>query len=259
MPSQSTLATSLRQLHIPGKPIILTNVYDAVSARAVAALPATQALATASYAVAASAGISDDDMTLETNLAAIRGVSTVAKEFGLPLTVDWQDGYGRRLEEGVGKILDLGVVGVNLEDCDKETQKMLPIDIASERVKKVLNIARTRGISDFVVNARTDILIHGGAISDAIVRGKSYLDAGATTVFVWGGSNRGGITETEVVELTRAFDGRLNVALKVDPGNLTAKDLANIGVARLSIGPTLQVKAMRFLSEEAEKVLSRRN
>jgi 2-methylisocitrate lyase-like PEP mutase family enzyme len=259
MPAQSALATSFRQIHIPGKPVILTNVYDAVSARAVAALPGTQALATASYAVAASAGISDDDMTLETNLAAVRGISTVAKEYGLPLTVDWQDGYGKRLEEGLQKILDLGVVGVNLEDCDKETQKMLPIEEASQRVKQVLDIAKSRGISDFVVNARTDALIHGGPISDAITRGKAYLAAGATTVFVWGGSDRGGITEREVVELTRAFDGKLNVALKVDSGNLTPKDLAKIGVARMSIGPTLQFKAMRFLSEEAEKVLSSRN
>jgi 2-methylisocitrate lyase-like PEP mutase family enzyme len=225
----------------------------------VAALPGTQALATASYAVAASAGISDDDMALETNLAAVQGISKVAKEYGLPLSVDWQDGYGKRLEEGVGKILDLGVVGVNLEDCDKDTQKMLPVEEASQRVKKILDIAKSRGISDFVVNARTDTLLHGGSISDAIERGKSYLASGATTVFVWGGSNRGGITEKEVVELTRAFDGKLNVALKLEPGNLTARDLAKIGVARMSIGPTLQFKAMRFLSEEAEKVLLGRN
>lgn len=41
MAAQSTLATILRNLHIPGKPILLTNVYDAVSARTVTALPGT--------------------------------------------------------------------------------------------------------------------------------------------------------------------------------------------------------------------------
>jgi 2-methylisocitrate lyase-like PEP mutase family enzyme len=75
---------------------------------------------------------------------------------------------------------------------------------------------------------------------------------------VWGGSIRGGITESEVVELTRAFDGKLNVALKTDPGNLTAKDLSKIGVARLSIGPTLQFVAMKTYAEEAEKILNSR-
>jgi 2-methylisocitrate lyase-like PEP mutase family enzyme len=60
-------------------------------------------------------------MRLETNLNAVRAISPVAKEFGLPLSVDWQDGYGDRLEEGIEKLLQLGVVGINLEGCDKET------------------------------------------------------------------------------------------------------------------------------------------
>src|SRR5271169_2721476 len=124
MSAQNTLATTLRSLHIPGRPIILTNVYDAVSARAIAAIKGTQALATASYAVAAAAGLADKEMTLETNLAAVRAIAPVAKEYGLPLTIDWQDGYGERLEEGIEKLLDLGVVGINLEDCNKETEKL---------------------------------------------------------------------------------------------------------------------------------------
>jgi 2-methylisocitrate lyase-like PEP mutase family enzyme len=197
-------------------------------------------------------------MTLETNLNAVRAISPIAKQYGLPLSIDWQDGYGDRLEEGIEKILQLGVVGLNLEDCDKATQKMIPVNEAAERVKRVLAVAKKNGVEDFVVNARTDTLIHGGPVSDAITRGKSYLAAGATTVFVWGGSIRGGITKSEVVELTRAFDGKLNVALKTDPGNLTVKDLSKIGVARLSIGPTLQFVAMKTYAEEAEKILNSR-
>ena len=63
------------------------------------ALPETTALATASYAVAAAAGLEDDDLTLEINLAAVKGIAKVAKQFNLPLTVDFQDGYGDKLEE----------------------------------------------------------------------------------------------------------------------------------------------------------------
>ena len=145
MAAQNALATTLRQLHVPGKPLLLTNVYDAVSAKAVAALPGTRALATASYAVAPAAGVTDDAMTLETNLNAVRSISPVAKEYGLPLSVDWQDGYGDRLEEGVEKLLRLGVVGINLEDCDKATQKMLPINEAAERVKESLPLRKITG------------------------------------------------------------------------------------------------------------------
>ena len=258
MVAQKVLATTLRKFHVPGQPIVLTNVYDAVTAKAIAELPGTTALATASYAVALAAGTEDDDMTLEINLNAVRAISPIAKKFGLPLSIDWQDGYGNRLEEGIEKILELGVVGINLEDCDKETQKMMPINVATERVKRVLAVAKKSGVDDFVVNARSDTLLHGGTIADAIARGKSYLAAGATTVFVWGGSIRGGVTKSEVEELSRAFDGRLNVALKTAPGNLTIKDLSKIGVARLSIGPTLQFAAMKTYAEEAEKIMSTR-
>lgn len=258
MPAQNTLATTLRRLHIPRKPLLLTNVYDALSARAVAALPATRALATASYAVAASAGVSDDDLTLEMNLAATRGISKVAKEYGLPLTVDWQDGYGERLEEGITKILELGVVGINLEDCDKESQKMMSIEVAAERVKRVLATAKAAGVDDFVVNARTDALVHDGPVSEAINRGKAYLEAGATTVFVWGGSSRGGITREEVKQLVEVFDGRLNVSLKMAAGGLKVKELANLGVARISVGPALQFMAMEKFGEEAEKLMATR-
>lgn len=60
-------------------------------------------------------------MTLETNVAAVRAIALVAKEYGLPLTADWQDGYGDKLEEGMAKLLDVRVVGINLEDSDRET------------------------------------------------------------------------------------------------------------------------------------------
>ena len=255
MTAASTLATTFRKFHIPGKPILLINIYDAVTARAVAELPRTRALATASYAVALAAGVTDDDMTMETNLAAVTAVAGVAKEKGLPLSVDWQDGYGSRLEEGIEKLLDNGVVGINLEDCDKSTQKMIAVDDAADRVRRVLAVAKKRGVDDFVVNARTDILDHDGPVSEADTRGRAYLAAGATTVFVWGGSIRGGVTKKEVIELSEAFDGKLNVSLKTAPGNLTAQDLAQIGVARLSIGPALQFVVADVFAREAEKLM----
>ena len=50
--------------------------------------------------------------------------------------------------------------------------------------------------------------------------------------------------ESEVIKLTQAFGGRLNVVMKLEEGNLTLKDLQRIGVARISLRPALQTKAM---------------
>lgn len=257
MSAQNTVAKAFRSLHIPGKPIILTNVYDAPSGNVVASLPKVKALATASYAVAAAAGIDDDDMTLETNLAAVRAIAPIARKYRIPLTVDWQDGYGDRLEEGIAAIIQVGVVGINLEDCNKAKQKMYTEVEAVQRITRALETAKKQGVPEFVVNARTDALIHNGTLSEAISRGKAYLEAGATTVFVWGGSIRGGITKEEVKKLVQALGGRLNVSMKLSSDGLTVKELEELGVARISIGPALQFKAMQALGTEANKILER--
>ena len=254
MTELNQLALNLKSLHRPGQPLVLTNVYDILSAEAVASLPSCKALATASYAVARTWGTEDDDMTMETNFAAVDGIEKAARKFGKPLTVDLQDGYGDKLDQAIKGLIDRGVVGANLEDCDKETQRMYSPERAAERVERAVEVARSAGVSDFVLNARCDTLIHGGEIEEVVERGKKYLAAGATTVFVWGGSKRG-LSREEVAHLVEAFGGRLNVSLKMAANGLTVSQLANIGVARISVGPQIQIRAMKVFANEADLLL----
>jgi 2-methylisocitrate lyase-like PEP mutase family enzyme len=248
-------AQVLKSLHQrPHKPLVLANVYDILTARAVAELPSCEALATASYAVARAAGTTDDEMTLDVNLAAVQGIATVSREFNKPLTVDIQDGYGSQLEDAIGKLLDLGVAGINLEDCDKVTGKMHDVETAVGRIQRTLDVARKRNVPDFVVNARCDVLVQGGEISEVLERGKKYLEAGATTMFVWGGKR--GVSRAEVEQMVKVFGGRLNVSLKMSADGLTIKELAEIGVARISVGPALQFVAMKAFQSEAEKLFA---
>ncbi|KAH8911979.1 Phosphoenolpyruvate/pyruvate domain-containing protein [Coniochaeta sp. PMI_546] len=251
--TQNALAQSFKALHKPHSPIILANVYDGASARVVASLPAAKAVATASYAVAAAVGVKDNDLTLEANLRATRNIASAMREFNKPLTVDFQDGYGEQLEDGTAELVRAGVVGINLEDYDNAANKPYSTSEAAERIRKVLEKARSLGVPDFVVNARCDTLVHGGDMSEVIARGQAYLAAGATTVFVWGGPGRG-VSRAEVVRLVEAFDGRLNVLMKLADG-LTARELADIGVARISLGPSLQLAAMEALKKEAQRAL----
>ena len=247
-------ASTLKSLHKPGNPLVLANVYDALSAEAVAALPSCSALATASYAVARAAGLSDDDLTLEINLAAAQAISKIALSHGKPLTVDTQDGYGDRLAEAITKLIALDVVGINLEDYDRE-RGFFSVDEAVDRIKTVLTTAKAKGISDFVVNARCDVLVHGGSLEETISRGQKYLDAGATSVFVWGGRQRG-TSKAEVEKLVEAFQGRLNVSFKLGAADgLSVKELAQIGVSRISVGPAIQTAVYEKLGEVAKGLL----
>jgi 2-methylisocitrate lyase-like PEP mutase family enzyme len=225
----------LEDLHQPHSPVVFTNIHDAASAKAVVSLPSAKALATAGYAVAAAAGLGDDDLTMEINIAAATRIASVIKDFQKPLSVDFQDGYCDPLEDGVRQLLQAGVAGINLEDYNNTTKKMYSLDEAASRIRRVMDVAQSAGVPDFVVNARFDTFLHRGELEEVIQRGQRYLAAGATT----------------------AFDGRLNVLLKLSPDGLAIPELADIGVARISIGLTLQLKAMEKLKEEAENILKK--
>jgi 2-methylisocitrate lyase-like PEP mutase family enzyme len=258
MSYQNNIAKAFKALHKPGKPLILTNVWDAITAKTVASLPATKALATASYAIAAAAGVPDEELTLDINLRAVEAIAKVAKENTLPLSVDFQDGFGDQLEEGLRAVIKLGAVGINLEDFDRQTNALFPVEEAQERIRKVMEVAKEEGVPDFVINARTDALFStpNDGIDEAIARGKAYLDAGAANIFIWGGPSRKGWSKEDVSKASKALEGRLNVLLiTIQSDGLSVKEIGEVGVCRISVGPQLMLKVMGLLAEEADAIL----
>jgi 2-methylisocitrate lyase-like PEP mutase family enzyme len=251
---QNTLAITLKSLHKPGNPILVTNIWDPLSATAVASLPSTAAVATASAAVAKALNLDDDALTLEQNLAAVRLIAAAVQPFNKPLTVDFQDGYAENLEQGVKELIGLGVVGINLEDFAREMSDLYPVATACERIKRVLATASALGVPDFVINARTDALVAGRELEEAIERGKAYLEAGAHTVFIWGGGKRGGMSREEVAKACEALGGRVSVKLNWIKGGLSVKELGEIGVARVSLGPELMVRSLELVKDEVGRI-----
>jgi 2-methylisocitrate lyase-like PEP mutase family enzyme len=251
-------AKAFKALHIPGTPLLLANVHDATSARIVASLPQCRALASASYALAKTIGVEDEQLTLDQNLRLLAPISAVAHEFGLPLTVDIQDGYGDRLEEAIRRVIvELGAVGVNLEDSHHEDGSMMGEEEAVERVKRAVQVAREVGVPDFVVNARSDTFLMGGDLDESIRRGKRYLEAGATTVYVFWPLDKDAVEE-DVKRVVDALGGRVNLnprkESQVQSKTLTSADLARLGAARVSVGPMLYRVAVQALTAAANEV-----
>ncbi|PLN85698.1 phosphoenolpyruvate phosphomutase-domain-containing protein [Aspergillus taichungensis] len=247
-------AKAFKDLHRPSQPVVLANVYDGISAKTVAGLPTSKALATASWAIAESAGMPDEELTLEENIRATKIIATVIKGSGKPLTVDLQDGYGDRLKDAIKQVIGAGAIGANLEDYDNANKRLYSAADAASRVKHALAIAAALGVPDFVVNARCDALLYGGTFEDVISRGQAYLAAGATSVFVLGPLHQahpGELEKDQITKLVQAFDGRVNLV----PGEKSTKELAALGVSRISVGPDLQMCAMKALKKEAEKFL----
>jgi 2-methylisocitrate lyase-like PEP mutase family enzyme len=278
----NSYAITLKKLHVPGNPIVFANIYDLASTLALLSLnqpppgspspekPLVKAVATASAAIAGTLGIVDEDLSLRQNLDAISAISPFVRSAGFPLTVDLQDGYGKDLELAVREAIRAGAVGSNIEDSYPEKgfgvgwAALRGTDEQCERIRRVLEIAREEGVEDFVVNARTDVLRLDPApegcddrmmLAVAVGRGRAYLDAGATCVFVWGGTKRG-ISRMEVETFVKELDGRVAVKLADGEMGLPVRELADLGVCRISVGPSLWMEAMNAVKKGAERILN---
>jgi 2-methylisocitrate lyase-like PEP mutase family enzyme len=233
-------ALTLKALHEAPEILRVVNVWDAISAKVVADLPGTRAIATAGHSIAASLGYPDGGMPLDVALAAAR---TVVEAVDLPVTADLDDGYDDPAET-VRRAIGLGVVGANVED------RLRPFEESVARVRAITAAAEAEGVA-FQLNARTDALVRGGdrpveeKVADAVARGRAFLDEGAALVFVPGAVDRS-VVERLVEGLGR---GRLSVIGL--PGALPAAEYEALGVARISYGPLTQRVALQALRDLA--------
>jgi 2-methylisocitrate lyase-like PEP mutase family enzyme len=231
MTTTAEKAELLRSLHVPGSPLIVTNVWDAVTARIVAAAPGVRALASASHAVSFAHGVNDGEgLSLEQALTAAK---TIVDAVELPVSIDFEKGYARdvaQLGDNIARLIGAGAAGLNLEDSIGEAKAPLfPIDEAVARVAAVRSAAVTAGVP-LVLNARVDTLAGGGEWSDAITRANAYLDAGADVVFVLGLG-----TEDLVKRALDEIDGKVSVIS--GPTSVPLTRLAELGISRVSFGP----------------------
>lgn len=239
---------AFKALHIPGDPLILVNIWDAGSAKAVAAAGA-RAIATGSYGVAGAQGRADgEDFPLEDvfeNLARILSVTD------LPVTIDMESGYGAdpaAVGVSVARAREAGAAGINMEDRLPGETALLPIAEAAARYRA----AADTGI---FVNARcdtfrgADVAQDGDALVAATLeRARAYADAGAGSLFVpflLDPKCIGAICDASP----------LPVNILRGKGGPTHTDLAGLGVARISHGHQPWAAAMAWLTAQAQQVL----
>lgn len=250
MSNANTRARTFRALHQPGRPLILFNIWDVGSAKAVAAAGAL-ALATGSWSVAAANGFADGEkMPLEFALANLRRITAATP---LPVTVDLESGYGdsaQAVGRTVAAAIDAGAIGCNLEDSLPADGSLRDAREQAERYRQARAAAQACGVELFL-NARTDVFFQRPAaqhdesmVVQAVERAKIYADAGADGLFV-----PGLIDESLLQALVAAVALPINVM--VGEGTPPFARLAELGVARISHGPGPYLGAMRALQQAA--------
>ena len=244
---------AFRALHVPGDPLVLFNIWDAGSAKAVAGAGAA-AIATGSYGVAEAQGFKDGEaFGLEDALTNLRRIVSV---IDLPITLDMESGYGANAEDVTRSVVaafEAGAAGINLEDRMPGVVELTPL---AEQTRRIAAAAH----SGLFVNARCDAFrghpadTHGPELVAAVLeRARAYADAGAAGLFVPFTTDRACIAAI-------CAGSPLPVNILWTPasagGFASRADLAELGVARISHGHQPWAAAMDWLARGARAVLA---
>lgn len=218
-----TRASDFLALHRPGDPLLLPNPWDAGSAKCLVAL-GFQALATTSGGFAATLGREDGHVTRDEALAHC---ATMAAAVQVPINADLEDGFGRS-PEGVAATMRLvpatGVAGCSLEDFSGGA--LVETTLAAERVQ-----AAREALGDAVVLVgRAENYLRGRPdLHDTIARLVAYQEAGADVLYA------PFVTSPhDLRAILSSIDRPFNALLR--PDGPSVRELADLGVARISVG-----------------------
>jgi len=242
--STSDKTSLFRQLHHGPRTLVIGNSSDVACAR-IFEQAGFAAIGTSSAGVAFSLGYPDGQRISRDEMIAV--VGRIARAVSLPVTADVEAGYGDPVATAQA-VLDAGAVGMNLEDLSGNDSDPL-VDLSTQaRV-----VERIRAKCDLVLNARTDVYLHGVGdpatrFERTVARLNAYHDAGADCLFA------PGIRDAETIgKLVRALKGPLNIL--AGAGTPPIGELQQLGVARVSIGSGPMRAAMGLFERIARELL----
>ena len=242
------------QLHHQASPVLIGNVWDATSAK-VFERNGFKALATSSSAIARSMGYEDGENIPFDLLVQI--VERIINSIHIPLSVDMERGYGTDVSQiikNIERLYDLGVVGFNIEDSNKnEKLYLLPSDEFQNILASITNHLAKKNMLMFI-NARTDafLLKIPSPLLETLERIRAYENAGATGIFVPFISDK-----NEIKKVTSVTKLPVNVLCMPQlPG---FNELAELGVKRISMGGAIQISATSSIETTIQTILQQQS
>lgn len=239
---------TFRRLHESGC-FVIPNPWNVGSARYLQGL-GFKALATTSSGYAHSIGYSDGDVTRDMVLAHFREIAQVAD---IPVNADFENGFvddPAGVAENVRLCVETGVAGLSIEDfTGNDADPLYPFDVAVARVRAARKAIDAAG-GGVVFTARTEGFIKNRPdMAETIRRLKAFADEGADCLYPPGIKTREQI-ETVVKAVTPK---PVNLLMSAATG-FTVKDVADMGVRRISVGGTLARVAMHAFLKSAREI-----
>lgn len=250
MPSPADKRRAFRALHESGC-FVIPNPWNVGSAVYLQGL-GFKALATTSSGYAHSLGLADGAVTRDMVLAHYRELVAAT---AIPINADFEGGFAddpAGVAANVKLCIETGVAGLSIEDfTGNEADPLYDFDLALARVKAARAAIDEAG-GDVVFTARTEGFIHGRTDMDETIRRlKAFADAGADCLYAPGIKTR-----EQIETVVKAVAPKPVNLLMSFAGGFTVKDIAGMGVRRISVGGTLARVAMNAFIKSASAIAS---
>lgn len=244
-------AATLRALHAGNGLLVMPNAWDAASARAFEAA-GFPAIATTSGGVAAALGYADHERAPADEM--LDAAARIVRAVDIPVTVDFEAGYGLSPSEVVDRLVAIGAAGMNFEDSDHHSDAAL-IDAGSQANRiAALRDAGSRAGVDLVLNARVDVFINrvgtpDEQLAEGLRRARLYHEAGADCVYPILLSD-----ETMIRAFVDAV-GAINVNVRRG-GTISLQRAAELGVRRVTYATSIFREVMSTVESIARDIMA---
>lgn len=248
MPTQAKKAEAFLVLHHGASPLLIPNPWDLGSAKLLESL-GFAALATTSGGFAATLGRLDGSVTRD---EAISHGRAIVSAVDVPVSADLENCFADDpdgVATTVAMAVEAGLAGCSVEDFSKNNDD--PIydpGLARDRVAAAAEAAHA-GPVHLVLTARAENHLHGRPdLDDTITRLQAYQEAGADVLYAPGLSEL-----DDIRRVVSSVDRPVNVLTR--PGAPTVSQLAEAGVARISVGGAFAWVALAALVEAGQELL----
>ncbi|HXO75837.1 MAG TPA: isocitrate lyase/phosphoenolpyruvate mutase family protein [Puia sp.] len=250
--SHADKAAAFKALHERPGIFVVPNPWDAGSAKMLESL-GFEAIATTSAGLAFSLG-KPDGQAIVSRDETLTNAQAIVQAISLPVSADLENGFGDNPATCAETILlaaKTGLCGGSIEDATgRSDDPIYPFELSVRRVQAAVKAARSLPIP-FTLTARAENLIHGRPdLDDTIRRLQAYAEAGADVLFAPGLT-----TEEEVRTVVRAVSPKpVNVVMGLNKAAFSLKDLAALGVRRVSLGSSLARAAYGSFLNAAQEI-----
>jgi 2-methylisocitrate lyase-like PEP mutase family enzyme len=256
---QKEKADLFLKFHHDKEILVLLNSWDVGGSKLIQA-SGFKAIATTSMGIAASLGYPDCQVITLPEMIDV--ITKIVEAVRVPVTVDVEAGYGNNLTEileSLRKIIETGIVGINIEDSINLSPVLMDESEFCERIAAIRALADSLGFH-LVINARTDSFYTSARsprekLSESIRRGNKYREAGADCIFVQPVSDR----ET-ISTLVKEIDAPINILANPGIGAgvpPSVRELQDLGVARLSLGSGVMKATLALIKKVADELLEK--